>query len=136
MLTKFEKLKKGSKRVESDHHPILSKLNFKWSKTVPKNKNEIFNLKNVDGQLKFKEVTSNTDFLSSVFDDSNNIDVITKKFLKRLNGCLHQSFQKINISDKDDTEIDKLMDRRRALKANPDDKSKEELKDVENELAS
>ena len=55
----------------------------------------MFNLKNPECQLKFKHLTSSTDFISSVFD--TDLNTITKKFLKRLNGLIHNSFKKIKI---------------------------------------
>ena len=65
VLTKYTKGKSGSKRTESDHNVLLSKMKFSWRKKVRIEKQEIFNLKNVECQRAFTELTSNTDFLSS-----------------------------------------------------------------------
>ena len=78
-LTKY---KRGSKS-ESDHNVMISKFSFKWSKKVKKNKVEMYNMKNLDCQMKFKEMTSNTDFLSSVFESDKYINTVTKRFIKR-----------------------------------------------------
>ena len=134
-LTKFVRTKKSSRRVESDHNPIVTKLDLTWNKSSQKKRLEMFNLKNGEGQLKFKEVTSNTNFLSSVFDNDKDINVTTKTFLKRLNGCLHKSFKKIRITDKTNKEIKELFQRRKFLRNQNDDHSKEALKQVEDELS-
>ena len=60
---------------------------------------KLFNLKGVDGLKKFKVLTSKPGILSDIFkDDNSDIESLTKKFLKRLNGCLHQCFNKIRVS--------------------------------------
>ena len=84
----------------------------------------------------FKILTTNTNFLSSVFDSHKDLNILTKKFLKRLNGCLHQCFKKIKISGNGNKEIDELFDRRKELKTKVDDKSREELENIEKELAN
>ena len=136
VLTKLIKVKGNTKKKESDHNPIITKLNFTWSKKIQKQRVEMFNLKNVSCQQNFRELTSNTDFLSSVFDDTKDLNAATKKFLKRLNGCLHKSFKKIKITEKPNKEVEELFQRRKVLRSKDDEKSKEELKLVEDELAS
>ena len=46
-------------------------------------KYEIYNLKSKEGQEKFKEYTSNTKMLSSVFNSSDDINTITNRFIKK-----------------------------------------------------
>ena len=45
VLTKLTKTKKGVKKIESDHNPIVSKLRLKWNMRPKKEKLELFNLK-------------------------------------------------------------------------------------------
>ena len=130
ILTKYTKVKNGTKRTESDHNVLLSKMKFKWMKKLRMKKIEIFNLKNAECQRNFKELTSNTDFLSSVFDCNSDLNTITKKFLKRLNGCLHNSFKKVKLSEHHNHELEDLFSRRKRLRMKTDDKSREELMKV------
>ena len=135
VLTKVVKTKKGTKKVESDHNVLVSKLKFDWNKNIRKDRVEIYNLKNKKCQAAFKEITSKPGILSSIFQKDNDLNVCTKKFIKRLNGCIQEAFKKIRISDKRNDEIEKLFGRRRDLKNKTDEESKEELKNVEDELA-
>ena len=135
VLTKYMKTKNGTKRMESDQNPIITKLNLKWIKSFKKERNEIFNLKNKECQNTFREITSGNNFLSSVFDDCGDINAATNKFLKRLDGCLHKSFNKIRITDRPNKKLEELFNRRKVLRAKSDERSKSELEKVEGELA-
>ena len=136
VLTKITRTKRGIKQVKSDHNVLLSKLKIKFNKHIKKDRIEIFNLKNKECQEAFKEVTSNTDILSSIFDNDKDLNVCTKKFLKRLNGCIMECFKKVRITEKGNKEIESLFHKRRMLKNKTDVKSKDELKNVEEELAN
>ena len=78
---------------------------------------------------------SNNAFLSSVFESNGDINTQTKKFKKRLNGCLHKSFRKITITDKPNKELEDLFYRRKVLRTKSDGRSRAELENIENELA-
>ena len=137
VLTKIIKNKKGVRKVESDHHPIISKIKLAWDNNLQKHRTEIFNLKNKVCQKKFKEETSsaNNNFnLSSVFDNDENLNLLTKKFLKKLDKVIYKCFNKIRVTEKKDDEREELYKRHRYLKGKSDEKSKAELKDVENTL--
>ena len=54
VLTKLTKTKSGIKKVESDHNTILTKLIIKWKLDEKETKREIFNLKNKECQIRFK----------------------------------------------------------------------------------
>ena len=135
VLTKHVKTKHGMKSTESDHNIIVTKLKLPWSKKTKKHAIELFNLKNVECQNEFRKLTSNSNFLSSIFDDNRDINAVTKKFIKRLNGCLHKWFRKIKLTDKQNLELESLFKKRNDLRAKNDEKSKNELKHVEEELA-
>ena len=95
-LTSIVKSKAGVKITKSDHNTIITKLNISWDKNVKKDKVEMFNLKNIEGQIKFKHITSKHGTFTNIFsDEPKNIDSVTKKFLKNLDRCLQQSFKKI-----------------------------------------
>ena len=132
-LTTMRKNKKGK---PSDHNCLIGKFDFKWSRGIKKHKTELFNFKNESGIAKFKELTSNTDILSSIVNKNSDINIATKKFIKRINGYLHKCFKKkkkkCEVKNKD---ISKLFDRRRILRSKTDDDSKIELGKVEAKLA-
>ena len=74
--------------------------------------------------------------LSSVVKQDSDINNITKKFLKRLNGIIHNCFKKIRIhEDSGVSDVTKLLDKRRILRCKTDMESKRELEAVETELA-
>ena len=94
----------------------------------------MFNLKNGDGQKKFKYLTLTPGLLSSVFD-TGDVDSSTEKFLKRLNKCLHICFRKIrNAKQKTNTLGEKLFEKCRTLKVKDDKESIKKLAFVEDML--
>jgi exonuclease III len=101
VLTKVVKTKKGPKLQESDHNPIITEFNLVLKECEEEEKYEIYNLKSKEGQEKFKEYTSNTKMLSSVFNSSDDINTITNRFIKKLNGCISKSFRKVRVTKKD-----------------------------------
>ena len=133
-ITKNGKTKNGLKKTESDHNVLISKFKFKWNKKIRKTNIELFNMKNEECQLIFKESTSNSDFLSSVFDSDKNINSLTKKFLNQLNGVIHSSFKRVRINDKPNDVLEELFRRRKVLRTKTDAGSKVELEKVEMEL--
>ena len=83
----------------------------------------------------FFKATENTDALSQIFDTNKSLEVKTKKFLKRLNGFIQDSFKKVKISEKYDHKLEELYDKRRYLRTKDDGESNLELEAVEKELA-
>ena len=65
-----------------------------------KEKVEFFNLRNPDCQRLFKEYTSKSNMLSSIFDQNEDLNVLTEKFIKKLNGCEAKNFKKTRITGK------------------------------------
>ena len=130
------KLVRNKQKVESDHNPLITTFTINWDKNVKQPNEEMFNLKNKENQKKFKKETSNNRNLSSVFDDENgDINEQVNKFLKRLNKTLHKCFTKIKVTERVDKETDELYRKWRRLQAEPNEATKEELKEVENSLA-
>ena len=101
-----------------------------------KDKLEIFNFMNIEGQKNFKQLTSKEGMFTKIFlDETNDIESVTKTFLKNLDRCFHQSFTKIRVNHKENKELDQLFNKRRVLRTKHDEASKEELNRVEEELA-
>ena len=131
VLTKLIKTKKRhTKKVESDHNLIGTKLSLPWNKQA-----EVFNFKDKKLQESFFHNTDKTDSLSKIFDSNKSIQVQTKKFIKRLNGFVQQSFKKVRVGVKGDKKLEEMYDRRRYLRSKDDDESQEELDRLEEDLA-
>ena len=135
VLTRLTKTKKGVVKKQSDHNVIISKFYFQWNKKIQSERIEIYNLKNVESQLKFKQMTNDNDTLSAIFDSENDLNKATELFIKKLNKCFKSCFKKIRVSEKPNKEVEELFAKRKELRNNEDEKSKLELEQVENKLA-
>ena len=121
---------------QSDHNTIITKFSIKWESKTKSQESNLFNLKNIAGQTKFTELTSKPGIMSNIFKGENvDIERATKKFIKKLNGCMHQCFQKVRVKKKENKELDKLFNKRRVLRTKTDEDSKNELIKVDKELA-
>ena len=101
---------------------------------------EMYNLKHRECQVRFKEYTTDTKMLSTVFDADDDIDVTTKRFMKKFHGCIAVNFKKVRIGrTKPDKGVD-LHSRFQELKDKEGDLSKKEkdkvLKDIIKEANS
>jgi exonuclease III len=134
VLTKIIKTKKHVKKTESDHNTIQTKINLPWQQKEALQV-EIFNFKDTNSLKTFFKLTNETTQLTDIFKNDKPIEVQTKKFIKRINGFIHQSFKKIKITSKPDRKLEGLYDKRRYLRSRSDARSKEELEQVESELA-
>ena len=130
------KLTKNKNKVESDHNPITTTFSWSWNTSSSKHLTEVFNLKNKAGQIKFKESTSNNNYLSSVFDkEDGDINVQSNTFLKRLNKILHKCFKKVKVVEKVDKMTEELYRKWRHLQSKQTDKNEDEIKEIEDKLA-
>ena len=135
VLTKIRKTKNGTVKKESDHNVLLTEFEV----TIDVNNNhkvELYNIKNLECQQIFKKYTSNTKMLSSVFDSDDNLNVLTNRFIKKLDGCIKHSFKKVRVSNNKPSGANKLYDRMRELKGQHDEESKNELEDVIEAIAA
>ena len=138
VLTRITKNKSGVVKVESDHNVIFTKLKMQWDKKVCQQRRELFNLKNAECQKAFKEATTienNNYYLSSVFDEKCDINIVTEKFMKRLQKIISKCFRKVRIKEKIDHEKEELYKKWKNLKKNLDDSNKIEFEEIERELA-
>ena len=133
ILTRYTKTKRGVKIKESDHNSIITKVNVSLNMNKNTNRVEMYNFKDSEGLLKFKNMTSKNTFLSEVFDDnSKDVSVKTKQFLKRLGFCLSKSFKKIRIKQtKNNKTLEDLFIRRRILRTKTDEQSIIALEEVD-----
>ena len=135
VLTRIKKTKKGTQIKESDHNVLISEFNCKVMETKHE-KTESYNLRNKECQAMFKTYTTNTKMLSSTIDDSEDIDRVTERLLKKIDGCIAINFKKIRIKTqaKDKTE-DELYNKMKTLKTKDDSESKKQLDEVVEALA-
>ena len=94
----------------------------------------MFILRNKEYQMLFKEATTaanNNHYLSSVFDEHDDLDTQTEKFMKRLQKTINKCFRKVRITDRIDEEKEELFKKWREMKNNPDDVNNDELEKVE-----
>ena len=96
-LSRYKKTKNGVKVVESDHNSLITKVKAVWTKKQLEKRTEMYNLKDIDGFKKFKEITSRNNFLSGLFEEEGNIENQAKKFIRRLNYCQCVCFKKRRI---------------------------------------
>jgi hypothetical protein len=130
VLTRMRKTKNGYSKKESDHNVLVTKFKSEFQCHNNKEKIEVFNLKNKICQMKFKQYTSNTNMLSSVLDSEEDIDTLTKRLLKKINGCIALNFKKVRICKKKEIDKEKMYNKMRELKKHNDPKSKNELAKV------
>ena len=135
VLTRIRKTKNGTKVKESDHNVLISEFDCKLME-AKNEKSESYNLKNKDCQLKFKNYTTNTKMLSSTIDAGGDIDQVTERLVKKINGCISMNFNKTRNkpTTKDET-VDELYNKMKSLKDKDDVKSRTELKEVIEALA-
>ena len=134
-LTKLIQTKKGIKKTESDHNPIVTKMNLKWDSTIKNKPNEMFNFKNKECQKHFEYETDNTNELSQIIYRDKPTDLVLRQLMKRIEGFSHKCFKKIKIKDKVDLVLEELYNQRAKLRTKEDNESKEKLKEIEKEMA-
>ena len=133
VLTKVTKHKNGTTtKSEADHNVIETDLNIKWNKSVKKDKLEMYNLKNETCQRKFKEMTNKSN-MAKIFDSKKDLNILTKKFLKYLNGCISKCFTKNRSTKKGNSKIGKLYAK---LHKERETKDVDKITQIEDEIAA
>ena len=135
VLTKITKIKGETKNTESDHNIITTKFNLTWTlneETIV----EVFKYKDKESKDKFKHETTVTRELTKISEMEKPLHIVTNKLMKRLRGFVHKCFKKVKITNKVDTEMEKLYNERRLLKSKTDPHSKKELDKIEEKLAT
>ena len=136
VLSKIHKTKRGVKVKESDHNSIITEFDCQIIKDTDEKKLELYDLKDKDSQVKFKAYTTETNMLSSIFNkDSDDIDTLTCRLIKKINGSIAINFKKKRVSTNKECESDRLYNRMRYLKGKEDDQSKTELEAVTKAIA-
>lgn len=112
VLTNYNKKNGEVVAKDSDHNTLVMYMDIPYSTVKPK-RVEIYNLRNSEGQERFRLLTSNCDKLENCFDNDESFENQSSKFEKILKGCVQQSFPKIRITNKPmKTSQNILMDER------------------------
>ena len=94
----MQQLRVNGKKIQSDHNPMLAKFCINYEKgRNSKNRREIFNLKNPEGQAGFFEATNEGFKFQNCFDGNDSLECKTNRFIKTLDDMLHKCFAKIRI---------------------------------------
>ena len=72
ILTNYQSSKKNCKAVDSDHMTIYMDLNIKYDK-LKSERQDIYNLKESEGQQKFRIFTTETDEFSKCFNVARGV---------------------------------------------------------------
>ena len=135
VLTRISKTKDGSESKERNHNIIETRLKLSWRKEEAPVEEAMFNLKNKECQRTFRIETSKNE-LSKTFEEENDLDKATKKFMNKLNKILYKCFKKVKVKkDRVSEKEEGLYNRWKALKDKDNIKSRAEKKDIEEELA-
>ena len=119
----------------SDHNVIVTEFNLKLKETE-KETLENYNLGNKECQENFKKYTTNTKMLSSIFDDKEiDIDTVTNRFLKKLDGSISQNFKKYRNKPKSTDEEQKLHEKLSLLEGKQNKESEVKKEKVLEEIA-
>ena len=135
VLTRMRRTKKGTKRKESDHNAIITEFKCEVIENKDTQKEEAYNLKNKDCQSIFKKYTDKTKMLSSVLEGDGDVTQLTKRLVKKINGCIAMSFRKHRITKSKQSETSHLYNKMRMLKGKDDDQSKDEMQNVVEQIA-
>ena len=135
VLTRIKQTKNGPVVKESDNHVLFATFSEIGTSNKHREKLNMYNLNNRECQQKFKEYTSQSKMLSSVFDADDDIDILTNRFIKKLNGCIAICFRKVRINNFKESEQEKLLKRMGELKSNNSEEAKRELENIIEKIA-
>ena len=140
IITKVDTNNKTSKITknkyqESDHNTIIAKFYTSIEIETKIERIEIFNLKDEQGLNKYIIETETNPELINIVNSMEDMDQITKNFMKKFKDIKHKCFKKVRITNKDHSKIDNLFQKRKILKSKDDKESKSKLREIEEELA-
>ena len=122
-------------KKESDHNALVAEFDLKVDISEKRKKSEVYNLKNAECQKKFFKYTSNTKMLSSVFDSKDDLEILAKRFIKKLDGCIKNTFKRVRVNKYKESEEEKLYKKMRLLKESDGEDNKEAINEVVEAIA-
>ena len=122
----------------TDHFTQFMDINLKFVSEKPQ-RNEIFNFKEKEAQMKFKRLTTETDAFTKCFLDETSILSQIKKWRETLAQFCKHSFKKIRIRKKNikplKKHISNLIDERNKLVSELGQSNKKRIDEISNEIA-
>ena len=139
VLTNYNAIKSKGNVIESDHNNCELEINLFFS-PLKQDREEIFEFRNQESQMLFKQLTSNTKEFSNCFNNNLDFEKQARNWRKLLDKYFHKSFKKVRISrkpSKKKSEISDLMDKRKNLKNKVvvDENDEEEILNIEEMIA-
>ena len=117
----YSKVGKQIKVTRADHNMIIGRFNLKVIKKITQSRKEIFKYDDEEGKKRFRELTSQN-ILTKCFEEEEDIQKASKRWLKELKNIIHRSFKKIRIGDrKKSSEVVNQMKAKHKLKNELDD---------------
>ena len=99
ILTNYQQVKRGGKAVDSDHATEYMDMDIEIESEKPE-RIEMYNFKNTEAQMKFLELTSETNEFTKCFENKMPVLKQVDKWLEMLNSYCAKSFKKIRIRSK------------------------------------
>ena len=96
ITTNYTQVKNTAKAVNSDHNTEFVKMNL-MVVPVKQIKRELYNLKNVEGQIKFKQITDEAPDFFTCLNTSDSVVTKSEKWKKCLDLHIRKAFRKIKI---------------------------------------
>ena len=93
-------------------------------------KEEMYNRRDKECQQVFKEHTYNT-HMAKIFESSDDLNKLTKKFLNYLDGVIKKCFKKHRTTTKQKNMLENLYEKRRQIKNKEDPRKDILMKDIE-----
>ena len=128
----YTKTGKNVKVTQTDHNMLIGTFNAMISDKYLEQRKEIFKYNDIDGQKRFKDLTSKN-ILSKCFDEENDVVKASSKWLKELKNILHRSFKKVRVCKRGKTRsvvIEKIKIKQKVV--NDIETLKNDLKSVNN----
>ena len=138
LLTNFRPIMKGKKVTCTDHKAVILTLDLTFSKLKLPRSN-YFNFQNKDDQMKFFNMTTNTNLLSNSFSTHQTLEAQAKVWNRNLHKIIQQSFTKIRHRKQKfrENDIGNLLQKRKKLKMDkPADYVTNEMHQLELQIAS
>ena len=138
ILTNYKPSKRGGDAVDTDHYTQYMDVNLEISHE--KNERiEIFNFKDGEGQINFKNLTTKTDEFTKCFMNEKPFKEQMKEWEQLLNKFCSKSFKKIRIRKKNEKPINKsikrlIVERNILTRKNPENEKR--LKEICSEISS
>ena len=96
ILTKYTNSQTEGKTVNSDHLPLKMEVELQ-AFPYKKEKKEILNFKEIKGQIRFKEITTNTEEFTNCFTNTQQVSKESEEWLKTLKSHAKRAFKTIRI---------------------------------------